>query len=247
MRALIIDDELKSRELLKALIRDFCQDIEISGEASNVKEGIKAIIKHNPDIVFLDIEMPEEDGFALLGYYEDEIPFEVIFTTAYDEFALKAFEFSAIDYLLKPIDIERLQKSVRKAKTKKENKQNKALLNVLKNNLSKESPEIIALSMENGYAMVKVHNIIYCKAEGAYTKIFINNGTEYISSRGLSKFEELLENSGFYRVHRSYLINLSEITRYLRGKSPSIIMSNGIKLEVSATRKDKLLDFIRKV
>lgn len=247
MRALIVDDELKSRELMKALIQDFCKNVEIVAEAIDVKDALKAISKYDPDLVFLDIEMPEEDGFVLLEHYDGNLPFEVIFTTAYDEFALRAFDFSATDYLLKPINVERLQQSIEKVRTKKNSLQNGELLKLLKGNLSKELPETIALPIENGYTIVKVKDIVLCKAEGAYTNVFIKDDKVYMSSRGLSKFQELLQDSDFLRVHRSYLVNLLEVTQYIRGKNPLLVLSNGDKVEVSSTKKEILLQHLRRV
>lgn len=246
MKAIIVDDENKSRKLVARLLKEYCEDVNVVAEASNVTEAIEVIVKYAPDIVFLDIEMPGGGGFTLLEYFEGTIPFDVIFITAYNEFAVRAFEFSAIDYLLKPINIKRLEKAIEKIRSKNRLKAQSNLFQVLRDNLNKNSFETIALPLESGYAVIKTINIVYCKADRSYTTLYLKNGKTYVSSRGLSKIENLLQNFDFLRIHRSYLININEIVHYTRGKLPVIIMSNQDQLGVSLAKKEAFLQTMKR-
>lgn len=241
LKSIIVDDEFKSGESLKILIEDFCDDVEVSAICSTVDEGIAAIAAHQPDVVFLDIQMQRETGFDLLERLK-EVKFEVIFTTAHSEYALKAIKFSAIDYLLKPIDLEELKASLSKVK-KKLSQNIGARLQHLMKNLRDPSTENykLALPTAEGLFFVKVSSIVYCEASSNYTEIFTDDGKKHIVSRTLKEYDEMLSDHNFFRIHNSYLINLNAVNKYIRGEGGSVVMSNGRSLDVSKRKKEGFL------
>lgn len=241
LKCIIVDDEAKSRESLNILLTDFCENAAVLALCQNVDEGIQAISVYQPDLVFLDIQMQRETGFDLLTRVP-KIDFEVIFTTAHSEFAIKAFQFSAVDYLLKPIDIGELQRAINKVE-KKANLSISLRLEQLVQNLRSPQNQItkIALPSTDGLIFVKIAEIIYCEASSNYTKLFLNNGREYIVSRTLREYDELLSDYNFYRVHNSFLINLNEIKKYVRGDGGYVIMSNEATVDVSKRKKEGFL------
>lgn len=246
LKAIIIDDEKKGRDTLNYMINTFCEDkVKIVYLAENVAEGIDAIKLYTPDIVFLDIQMNGETGFDLLEKVE-KINFSIIFTTAYDKYALNAIKFSAIDYLLKPIDIEELNNAIDKAQSKKEF-DNKLYENYVKNNKTTESENMkIAISTTNGLEFITVKNIVYCKADKGYTYFHLKNNEKLISTKNLKHFEEILIEHDFLRIHNSNLINLKEINKYNKGEGGSVTMSNGDELDVSKRKKAAFLAAIVK-
>ncbi|HEY3402463.1 MAG TPA: LytTR family DNA-binding domain-containing protein [Ohtaekwangia sp.] len=244
INCIIVDDELKSRESLKILLEDFCTNVTVLALCETVEEAMEAINKHKPDVVFLDIQLQRETGFDLLTRIA-EISFEVIFTTAYSEYAIKAFKFSAIDYLLKPIDIEELKRSVAKVEKRKGDTittRLKELMNNLKSNSTDNYK--LALPTSDGLVFIKMQDIIYCEASSNYTDITLADGKKYVVSRTLREYEELLEAHNFYRIHNSYLINLSAIKKYVRGDGGYVVMSNDKSLDVSKRKKDGFLSRI---
>lgn len=243
IRCIIVDDEQKSRESLKILLEDFCENVTICALCQNVTEGLQAIAQHQPDVVFLDIQMQRETGFDLLTQL-NSINFEVIFTTAHSEYAIKAFKFSAIDYLLKPIDIEDLQNAVAKV----ENKQNQNIsgrLEHLIQNLRTNTPENykLALPTTEGLIFVQLNSILYCEASSNYTIIYTPTN-KYIVSRTLKQYEDLLTEHNFFRIHNSYLINLNAVKKYIRGEGGSVVLENDITLDVSKRKKEAFLSRI---
>lgn len=238
---IIVDDELKSRESLQILLTDFCQNVEVLALCQNVDEGIKAIKKHHPNIVFLDIQLQGETGFELFERMPS-IDFEVIFTTAYSEYALKAFRFSAIDYLLKPIDIEDLKKSIGKVETRL-NRPIIERMQELFQNLRNESNGIlkIALPTSDGLVFVDIKEILYCEASSNYTTITLQDNVKYVISRTLKEYEDLLQEYSFFRIHNSHIINLNAIKKYVRGEGGYVVMSNNQSLDVSKRRKELFL------
>ena len=241
LKCIIVDDEAKSRESLKILLTDFCENAVVLALCQNVDEGIQAISIYEPDVVFLDIQMQRETGFDLLTRVP-KIDFEVIFTTAHSEFAIKAFQFSAVDYLLKPIDIQELQRAVNKVE-KKTNLNISLRLEQLVQSLKSPQNQInkIALPSADGLIFVKIEEIIYCEASSNYTKFFLNNGRDYLVSRTLREYDDLLTDYNFYRVHNSFLINLNEIKKYVRGDGGYVIMSNDVSVDVSKRKKEGFL------
>ena len=241
LKSIIVDDEAKSGESLRILIEDFCEDVEVCAICKSVDEGMEAIKTHKPDVVFLDIQMQRETGFDLLERLR-EVSFEVVFTTAHSEYAIKAFRFSAIDYLLKPIDIEELKGSL--AKIKKKLGQNiTARLQHLMRNLKETSSENykLALPTAEGLFFIKVASIVYCEASSNYTEIYTDDGKKHIVSRTLKEYDEMLSELNFFRIHNSYLINLASVQKYIRGDGGSVVMANGRTLDVSKRKKEGFL------
>ncbi|NND07469.1 MAG: response regulator transcription factor [Saprospiraceae bacterium] len=242
VKAIIVEDEFHSREALKNLVAEYCPDIEVLGLAANIDEGLTLLEDINPDLVFLDIEMPNESGFDLLTKAK-KLNFEVIFTTAYRHYALKAIKFSAIDYILKPIDLEELQSAVDKVMKKRRDMwDNKKIENLLSNIHNKNvNQHSITLSTSEGYEFIKVSQIIYCEANGAYTKFYLKERKPLLVSRHLKEYENLLNDHHFMRVHQSYLVNLMEVEKYLRSDGGYIVMKNGDKISISNRKKEQFI------
>lgn len=236
LKALIIDDEERARHSLVTLIKNYCEGITVIAEATNVPDGVLQINKHKPDIVFLDVEMPEYNGFELFDFIRD-IDFEVVFVTAYSEYAIKAFEVSAIDYILKPVDIEALQKTAEKIKNKHQQLAFTNRMQLLRENFANEEISRIALPMSDGLLFIDVKDIVMLEADGAYTQVFLNKGNKVLVSKKLKFFEDILEGRPqFYRPHRSYLINLNYIKKYLKGEN-EILMENNLEVAISRDLK----------
>jgi two-component system LytT family response regulator len=243
LQALIVDDEFKSRENLKNLLTDYCENVEVVGQAKNVKEGIDLIDYLTPDLVFLDVQMQDETGFDLLNHYAKH-DFGVIFTTAYSEYAIKALRFAAIDYLLKPIDIEELQEAVKKAESRISDEKNfNYKLDILLQNLKPDNKSNfkIALPTINGLVFIKVSDILYCVGENNYTVIHAPNGKKYMVSKTLKEYEELLSDHNFFRIHKSYLVNLNEVKEYVKGEGGYVVMNDQKMLHVSKRKKESFL------
>jgi len=244
LKSIIIDDELKSRESLRILIEDFCEGVAVSALCQNVAEGLAAIEKHRPDVIFLDIQMQRETGFDLLNKIK-QINFEVIFTTAYSEYAIKAFKFSAIDYLLKPIDIEELKAALLKVEKKIGGSINGRLQQLMDNLKGGNTANFkLALPTSDGLIFIKVNDIVYCEASSNYTNIYMLDGKKHLVSRTLKEYEEMLTESNFFRIHHSYLINLNLVKKYVRGDGGYVIMNNDTSLDVSKRKKEAFLDRI---
>ncbi len=243
--AVIIEDEKNSQALLKELIEQYCGELEVVAIAGSVKKAIEAIETEKPSIIFLDIELPDGDGFQVLEYFEQP-GFEIIFTTAYDQYAMRAFKFSAIDYLLKPVDIEELQEAVNRAikKTQEGHSQdtNDQIAALLRNIRGKQSElKRIVLPTSNGFTVVNPKDIIRCESDRNYTFIFLTDGRKILVSRTIKEYEELLEDYDFFRIHQSHLINLKYLKNYTRGRGGYVELTDGTTLDVSARRKSEFL------
>ncbi len=203
INCIIVDDEPKSRESLKILLEDFCQNVGVKALCQDVAEAVEAIQTHKPDVVFLDIHLQRETGFDLLTRLND-VNFEVIFTTAYSEYAIKAFKFSAIDYLLKPIDIEELKRALAKVEKRMSDTISDRLKQLIQN-LKAPSTENykLALPTSDGLVFVKVNDILYCEASSNYTLIFTFDGKKHVVSRTLKEYEDMLSEHNFFRIHNS--------------------------------------------
>jgi two-component system, LytTR family, response regulator len=245
LKCIVVDDEFKSRESLKALIEKFCENIQVSALCENGDEAIKAIHEYKPDVVFLDIQLQRETGFDMLERL-DKIGFEIIFTTAFSEFAVRAFKFSAIDYLLKPVDIQDLRMAIEKARKKilgNISERMTQLAQTMKGNSFKHSR--LAVPSSDGLVFVSVDGILYCEASGNYTNIHMGDGRKFVVSRTLKEYEEMLEDLDFFRIHNSYLINLNLIKKYIRGEGGQVVMTNDQVLDVSKAKKKSFLDKIK--
>jgi two-component system LytT family response regulator len=241
IRSIIIDDE---QHCVRALLSDLqknCPAVEVLDTCYSAKEGIMSVKKHNPDLVFLDVEMPWMNGFEMLEVIGDP-NFSIIFTTAHDEFAARAFRISAVDYLLKPVDANDLKTAVQKVERKMEEGSSlQHITNLLRNIRQSSADQKIALPQREGYEFVDVSSIIYCQAEGAYTKIFIIDKRTMLISRSLGDVEELLPPEIFQRIHHSTLVNTSFILQFLRTDGGYVVLKNGEKLSVSKAKKEMLM------
>jgi two-component system LytT family response regulator len=247
LRALIIDDEAHMRDTLVKLLGLQCPEVHVVGQASGVASGTAAVNEFHPDLVFLDIQMKDGTGFDLL-YNLPTIDFKVIFVTAYDQYALQAFRFSAVDYLLKPINPEQLSDAVNRAGQMIQehfNLQMKALEENLKS-VNKQHKKIIIKTTENIH-LLDMKNIISCESESSYTTIHTAGGDKILVSKTLKDYEDMLADCGFYRVHKSFLINLLQIKRFERQDGGSIVMSNDLKIPVASRKRDELLLLFEKL
>jgi len=240
MRGIIVDDEARGRRMLKALCEEYCENLEIVGMAASVTEAKTIIDELKPDVVFLDIQMPVHSGFALLEQY-NEIPFEIIFTTAHDQYALQAFKFSAIDYLLKPIEIDELINAVEKVQEIKGFTNRSNRLDLLKEALTAKSINKIALTTQDGFTFVRFEDIIRCEAQGNYTSVYLTDGSSLLITKTLRHYEDILEDKQFFRIHKSHLINLSYIRRFIKGKQSMVETTDGKSIEVSLRKREALL------
>ncbi len=242
--AIIIDDELKGRIALKQKLLDHCPGIRLIGEADSGKTGIALIESICPDIVFLDIEMPGMDGFEMLKKISDK-KFHIIFTTAYDHYAIKAIKFAAFDYLLKPVDIEELKEAIERITTNILQNHTIKKLEVLEQHLFANSARNkIAIPTIDGLLFFNISDIVYLEAHSNYTEIHFMNNQKLTASRTLKEFEEMLPSDKFFRPHHSYIINLDYIKRYIRGDGGQIELQNGSVVSVSRSKKDEFLKAI---
>ena len=241
LNAIIIDDEPYCCESLATLLERFCPEVKISAVCNSGQEALTAIQKIKPHLVFLDIEMPYMNGFELLEKLP-AIDFELIFTTSYDQYAIKAFKFSALDYLLKPIVREELLKAVNKAVSRRQNplpQQFEILLQKI--NHTNNPIQRIALPTMEGLQLLPVNSIISCASDGNYTIFFMKDKQKIVVSRSLKETEEMLAEHSFLRVHNSYLVNMNEINKYMKGEGGYLVMSDGSTVDVSRSKKEMLL------
>ena len=244
LNAILIDDEVNCLKMLEWELKQNCPEVNILGMYDSGKEGLKAINSQNPDIVFLDIEMPYLNGFELLELVP-KIDFEVVFTTAYDEYAVKAIRISAIDYLLKPIDGEDLNKAIGRIIEKRKHKIGSENINFFKEQLKdnrQNSVTTIALPTYEGYIFVQLSDIIYCQSDNNYSNVVMKDKKKILISRTLKEVAEMLqEQPNFFRCHNSFLINLNEIKTFVKADGGYLVMSNDDKVKVSRGKKDELL------
>lgn len=245
MTALIIEDELLNRLTLRKMIGLYCPQITIIHEASNIEEGKSKTILYQPDIVFLDVEMPPNTGFQYLKSLV-AVNFELVFVTAFNHYAMEAIKFSALDYILKPVDIDELILAVKKAE---ENIRKKVLfdqkrLEVLFQD-SKPLESIIINSLKES-KVVSISNILYAKAEDTYTNFFLSNHEKIVSTKHLMEYEKLLGSYRFFRVHKSYLINLNKVDKIVKGDHMGLQLINGEIIPIARRRKDELIELISK-
>ncbi len=243
INCIIIDDERQAREVLnKLLVRYFNDKIQVKALAGSVKEGVGLIHKFNPELVFLDIEMPEENGFALFSYF-DHVHFDVIFTTAYKQYAIKAIKFSALDYLLKPVNFIDLKDAINALEKKLNQSKKQERIEAMLSNIAigDDIQSKIALPTMDGFRLEKIKNIIYCEADENYTKIHLNTGDMVMVPRTLKIIEELLPPKYFFRIHKSYLINLNFVKSYSKTNGYKVLLENGTELDVAVRRNDEFV------
>jgi two-component system, LytTR family, response regulator len=248
INAIIVDDEETSRDTLSQLIQMYCPEVKVMALCDSAPNAQKAIEKLKPNLVFLDIEMPFQNGFSLLE--EIKYPtFHVIFTTAYNHYAIKAIKYSALDYLLKPVDGEELVAAIDKIKQLEKNKTLPIQdFEILLSNLQAKGREVkIAVPTFDGLQMINTKDIIKCIAHESYTQIVLENRTQLVVSKILKEYEELLSDLNFFRVHHSCLINLSHVVKYVKGEGGYVIMTDGESVEVSRRKKSELLNNLTRI
>ncbi|GAB1449322.1 MAG: LytTR family DNA-binding domain-containing protein [Bacteroidia bacterium] len=236
--AIIIDDESMAQNLLKGMLETYHPEIEVLALCDDLPSGIRAIKRNQPKLIFLDIELPGHNGLELVDFFdEDELNFKIIFTTAYNQYALQAFKLSAIDYLLKPIDRKELASAIEKFQKSNDDKQ---YLQVLKSNLMPERPKVLAVSTASSIHYIPVEHVLYMKAEGAYTKIIYSGSDGILSSKNLGFYEENLSVFGnFFRCHKSYLINLRKVSDFIKADGGTVIIDKQINIPVAQDRKEE--------
>ena len=242
LNAIIVEDEETSREILRNYLKKYCPNVHILDEASNVDEALVLIRSHELDLVFLDVEMPYGNAFDLLDKVGD-INFETVFVTAYNHYAMDALNAHASYYLMKPISIDELIKAVdyvTEIKTKEDALQDQIL--VPKTNIVNGK---ITIPLQDGFEVINTSDILYCKADDNYTEIFLNTNKKKLVSKTLKYFEDALNTTSFARVHKSYLVNVNEIVKYVKGKGGSVILSNGKEIMVSSAKKAELLSYFK--
>ena len=235
IKCIIVDDEESARDVLSNLLTRFCPQVEILDKCSNILQAVESVKKHQPDVVFLDIEMPNYAGYEIVKFF-DKIDFEIIFVTAFDKYALRAFEIAALDYLLKPVDIERLKQTVERLESHIDDKQYSERISVMTDTLKEKELKNIAVIDKGFQKIIAVENIIAIEAQESYCIIHTTE-RNYIASRNLKHFETTLESvPAFFRVHKSWLINRDHLKHYSKSEL-SIQLSNGIITKLSKYRK----------
>lgn len=242
--AVIIDDEAKGRLALREKLLSYCPQIKVIAEAANGQEALMLIQHHKPQLIFLDIEMPKMNGFEMLNELPEK-DFHIIFTTAYDQYAIKAIKYAAFDYLLKPIDIEELQEAISNIETR-ENNETKKQVELLQQNMQHPKKQLnkLAIPTLEGLLFFDINDIIHLEANSNYTNIYFTNKTKITASKTLKEFEELLPEDIFFRTHHSHLINLNYIKRYIKGDGGQIELQNGSYVDVARRKKEEFLKAI---
>lgn len=242
LTAIIVDDEKHCQEALQRILKKYQGQIELIGTTHSVVGGQRMIEELDPDVVFLDVHLKEETGFDLLKRLS-EVDFFVVFTTAYEEYAVNAFKYSAFDYLLKPIDPDELYETIQRMVDKKSDQHNAKKLEALFHNFENklEGMRKIAIPTLKDYTFLNIPEIVRCESDGNYTQIFSLNGKKITSTRTLKYFEDFLGNGSFFRIHKSHFVNLVHVEKYIKGKGGYVVMSDGTTLEVAVRRKEEFL------
>ncbi len=242
IKALIVDDEPMACQLMKGILEEFCPQVEIVDLCRNLPEGVKSIHKYQPDIVFLDIEMPGHSGLELLDFFNDnEVNFSIIFTTAYNQYAIKAFKLSAFDYILKPISPESIVEVIERYEN---NQIKQSHFSVLKENLlAQNSVKKLAIQTVSSIRFLELNKICFLKADGAYTQIVTNDESTILSSRSLKYFEQTLaEYPNFIRCHKSFMVNMNHVSEYIKSDGGSLLVNQKHEVSVSS---DKTADILK--
>lgn len=247
LRSIIIEDEHNARETLRILLDKYCDNVDVVDEAFDVKSGLESIRKNQPDLIFLDIEMPDGNGFDLLRQVGD-FTFDIIFTTAYSEFAVQAFKHNAIDYLLKPIIHDEMIKAVDKAEAGRTMKDLSKKFNELLNYVSNGTEsKRIALGNKGKYLLVNTSEIVLAKSEKSTTVFYLESGKQITSGKGLKDYQDTLPECGFFRAHRQYIVNVKHIQSFNKSGGHTIMMTNDMEIPVSSRNRDRLMDMIHQL
>lgn len=247
MRTVIIDDESSVRETTKMFLELYAKDIELVDECASVAEGYESLCRNKPDLVLLDVEMHDGTGFDLLAKFE-KLNFSVIFITGHNDFAIRAFKFSAVDYLLKPIDPEDLINALERARQLKDHEIDRfnLMAKINKEDFGK-LPERIVLSDADNLYMIETRDIIRCKSEGNYTHFYLADGSDILISRTLKEYDEMFSGSHFFRTHQSHLINLNYFSRYNKKEGGFIVMKDGSEVPLAVRKKENLFNLIKSI
>ncbi len=245
--AVIIDDEKKSVSTLTKFLEDYCPAVKVLGTADSAKTGKQLIMNTKPQLVFLDVEMPYGSGLDLLESFTT-IEFETIFITAFNHYAINAFRYAALDFLLKPVNIPQLKEAVNRAIQRITEKSSVKNYRLLLENLKEHDAgeQKIVLTDSKGQHFIKLNDIMYCIADGSYTHVYLNDSKSFLSSRNLKEFEDMLPKSVFCRIHHGHLINIFQISKVIKGRGGNVIMRDGRELEIAVRRKDDFLKLIKK-
>jgi two-component system LytT family response regulator len=247
LRVLIVDDESNIRTMIAEIVKNFCDGAEVVGQAGSVKEGIERIETLHPDLVLLDIKMDDGSGFDLLGQV-DRINFKVVFITAYQEFALQAIKFSALDYILKPVDPEELIKAVDTARELVSDQQQIQLKHLTESlNNQDQSNKRVLLKTSDSIHLVHVDEIRYCEADGGYTHFYTDKVNNILVSRALAEYEELFKGFGFFRVHKSFLVNLQKVLRFEKDDGGQLVMEGDARVPVASRKREQLFELLEKI
>jgi len=247
IRCVLVDDEADSLEVIAMLLKTYCPAVKIEAACNTAEKGIAAIEQYRPDVVFLDIEMPNMNGFDMLEKF-DELFFDVVFITAYHQFAIKAFRYSALNYLLKPVDPDDLLETIRrieKNKTFPLKEQLELMMQSVRSPGNKTSSRI-ALTTSYGLLFVETKDIIYCESDNNYTNVVMTGGRKLLVSKTLKEVDETLSGADFYRIHNSYLINLGHIQKFVRGDGGYVVMDDNTTVSISRTKKQEFLELFSK-
>jgi len=245
IKAVLIDDEKNALEMLEWQLHNYCPQIDIAAICNTADKGIAAIRQHQPRVIFLDIEMPKKNGFEVLQQFPEPF-FEVIFTTAYNQFALKAFRFAALDYLLKPIDADDLVNAVKRFEKKVSPGNFQQQLDILIQQYKQPNalPDRVSFSTQQAVHFIKPETIVYCQSDSNYTSLYFADKTKMVVSKTLKEVEEMLLHYHFLRVHHSYIINTKEVTRYIKADGGAVEMSNGAQIPISRQKKDEVMQLL---
>jgi len=246
IKAVIIDDEQNCVEMLEWLLKTYCPMVQIVAMCNSGEQGIEAIMKHRPEVVFLDIEMPRMNGFDMLEKFE-HLFFDVVFTTAYNKFAIKAFRYSALNYLLKPVDPDDLQSTIKKLEERRsaiEKDQLRMLLENIKN--LNPTTQRIALSTGDGLIFVNTADIMYRQAESNYTNVVMSNRNKVLVAKTLKDIDETLSGKDFFRIHNSFLINLNQIKKFVRGDGGYILMNDDTQITIARSKREEFFEMFSK-
>lgn len=243
LKVLIVDDETHARAAIRGILETNFHEVEICGEANSLPEAVKAIKKLAPNLIFLDIEMPGYLGIDLLDFFEnDEIKFQIVFVTAYNEYAIKAFELAAVDYLLKPTRKEQLERALKRAYENTQHQLDQRNYFALKENLESREPRQLAFQTSEGLLLTSPTEILYLKADSSYTHLFFNSGNRITISKTLQEFNALEQTGLFFRINRSYLINVLQIEKIRKKDGGSVLLKNGEELSISMEKRQQLFD-----
>lgn len=241
LKVVIVDDELDAVKFIESIISEYCQNIEVLGYAQSARDGVQLINEKEPDLVFLDVEMPHGSGFDLLSHFPEK-DFDVIFITAFNHYAIKAIKFSAVDYILKPINISEFIEAVNKVETNRlKSKERNFSFQALLENLKGQAPSKLAIPTSEGMEYLNTRDIIRIEADRSYSWFFMKDGTKYLVSRNLKEYQDLLSDRNFFRTHNSHLVNLEWVKKYIRQEGGYIQMTDDSTVPISRSKKDLFL------